>query len=371
MHDGVRFFRKVSLAALVFVLCIVTSPIKEAQAFNVGIHQDITTKALGFLNPIVLNHINDQHSYQDTVHAFDSAHHFDNCRLKEGTEYINELYTEANGVLDNFNPTNANPFKSTDGFGQLIHTSEDFYAHSNWVEIGRTDLIDNGLKLRKPLQPWSTLRDNVMIAQGKDLPNGWSANLPPGSKVPLLTTNSGQIYKGLISGTFGPADDCYNSIAIAHGSDGPEHLNKDDSSRPGYHAAENLAVRQAQHEWCRLLSLLNDKYGYAGSSVPMGLWVNPNGYPHPQASACGPRLRKGEHNITVSLNHIKILDDTDPVELPYPVDAQRTPFRSRTTGDFSIGVFCSDFMRGRPFFLGIGKGGGATLNVKSSLTLHT
>lgn len=53
------------------------------------------------------------------------------------------------------------------------------------------------------------------------------------------------------------------------------------------------------------------------------------------------------------------------------VDAQRTPFRIRTTDFLGTDVFLSELVRGRPLFLGIGKGGGATLYVKSSLMLQT
>src|SRR5258708_34083875 len=59
------------------------------------------------------------------------------------------------------------------------------------------------------------------------------------------------------------------------------------------------------------------------------------------------------------------------VQLPYLVDAQRAPFRSRTKGFLGTDIFFSVLVRGRPFFLGTGKGGGATLYVKSSFTLQT
>src|SRR5204863_1072801 len=52
------------------------------------------------------------------------------------------------------------------------------------------------------------------------------------------------------------------------------------------------------------------------------------------------------------------------------VDAQRTPFRSRTTGFLGIDISCSGLVQGRPFFLGIGKGGGGTLYVNSSFILQ-
>ena len=59
------------------------------------------------------------------------------------------------------------------------------------------------------------------------------------------------------------------------------------------------------------------------------------------------------------------------VALLYLVDAQRAPFRSRTTGFLGADAHFGDFDRGYPFSLGIGKDGGATLYVNSSLTLQT
>jgi hypothetical protein len=59
------------------------------------------------------------------------------------------------------------------------------------------------------------------------------------------------------------------------------------------------------------------------------------------------------------------------VEQHQVVDAQRTPFRSRTTGFLCMDVFYINLVLGRPLFLGMGKGGGTTLYDKSSLTLQT
>ncbi|HWD09062.1 MAG TPA: hypothetical protein VHA57_08210, partial [Actinomycetota bacterium] len=60
------------------------------------------------------------------LNQFESALHFDNCCFDLGVQRINDLWTFIESGSDE------NPFVS---FGTMIHTVEDFYAHSNWVEL--------------------------------------------------------------------------------------------------------------------------------------------------------------------------------------------------------------------------------------------
>ena len=68
---------------------------------------------------------------------------------------------------------------------------------------------------------------------------------------------------------------------------------------------------------------------------------------------------------------IKLSQSHNLVVPHYAVDAQRTPLRNRITGFLDKDVFLRCFVQGRPFFLGIDKGGGGTLYSKSSLTVQT
>lgn len=60
------------------------------------------------------------------LNQFESALHFDNCCFDLGVERIDGLWKFIESGSDE------NPFVS---FGTMIHTVEDFYAHSNWVEL--------------------------------------------------------------------------------------------------------------------------------------------------------------------------------------------------------------------------------------------
>jgi hypothetical protein len=58
---------------------------------------------------------------------FDSALHFDNCAFGPGIERIDDLWQ-----LIASRDLEINRFVL---FGTMIHTVQDFYAHSNWIEL--------------------------------------------------------------------------------------------------------------------------------------------------------------------------------------------------------------------------------------------
>jgi hypothetical protein len=85
------------------------------------------------------------------------------------------------------------------------------------------------------------------------------------------------------------------------GTEGWNHaqLNKDDPNHDDYRGdlalypalheeAKALATAQTAHEWCRYLNLLKSdpNYGFEAVSIPMALWVDKLGYPHPQETPC-------------------------------------------------------------------------------------
>ncbi|XP_041037138.1 von Willebrand factor A domain-containing protein 7-like, partial [Carcharodon carcharias] len=67
----------------------------------------------------------------DVLYAFSSKRHFDSEMLLEGKEKILELLE---CVVRNIQQEH---FKSAQkSMGRLLHTLQDFYSHSNWVELG-------------------------------------------------------------------------------------------------------------------------------------------------------------------------------------------------------------------------------------------
>jgi hypothetical protein len=60
--------------------------------------------------------------------------HVDSCAFGETVEQVNSFYHNA---LENIVPGPAfDPWSATDDFGRVFHPSQDFYSHSNWVELG-------------------------------------------------------------------------------------------------------------------------------------------------------------------------------------------------------------------------------------------
>jgi hypothetical protein len=137
----------------------------KASAFShfKGVHTDITTKSLAFLRSGVLDDITNEHDWAegDAEHA--KWVHFDNCNFGEAVQQINEFYRNA---VDNLKAGfNFDPWSASDDFGRVFHPAQDFYAHSNWVELGfpqaddpntpdiemsRDELIDFSTRLAVP-----------------------------------------------------------------------------------------------------------------------------------------------------------------------------------------------------------------------------
>jgi hypothetical protein len=88
---------------------------------------------------------------QDYYHQFQSKAHFDNCDFDGSMDYINELIKETDQVMElaqKYNksgdvPKADNMVKQAFfSLGQILHGLQDFYAHSNYVELMRKEIKD-------------------------------------------------------------------------------------------------------------------------------------------------------------------------------------------------------------------------------------
>jgi hypothetical protein len=272
-----------------FLMLVLLKP-QIGDAFDPSVHVIMTNQALNWvgLRPDIQADIVDEHVYVDTVLVTSPAH-FDNCEFRETAKFINERYEE---VLKALNPTKPDIWDATDKFGQLLHSVQDFYAHSNWVELQGAGLVKGlavgGQGAWPIFQPWRVYSDTegkkFVIVQGeeKTIPQGWSIKADAdNNKVILVTTDKGERIPGVISGTFGLADDCPDSVALSHGN-----LNKDNEERPGFAQAYHLALHQTLIEWERLNRLVRDRYGNPGVYVlyrwfPIGIIVPSLEFPEP------------------------------------------------------------------------------------------
>jgi hypothetical protein len=269
--------RNVLLALILLSLFLLPVTPNLVNAFKSGIlgvgppvHQIITADALSFLKPDVVNTIAENVAVPDSSVLFlNNNYHFDNCNFRETIENINRLY---DNVIADFNPASPKSSDAAAKFGLIMHPIQDFYAHSNWVELQNANLVqgmvDNGLAKWTVLQPYSMIRGMAIAVQGGTPPIGFQ--LIRDDRIVKVTTDL-DTFPGLISGTFtelGASSDCPDNIAISHSD-----LNKDDSSRPLFQKAVNMAIEQTRHEWCRLVNLVRGTYGEDGVTNLYNEWV--------------------------------------------------------------------------------------------------
>jgi hypothetical protein len=209
--------------------------------------------------------------------ALDSAHHFDDCNFSESSMIVAQNQAAAVKALD---PSLASP--STDAaavlaFGQSLHTVQDFYSHSNWVELGAEGLLDDSLAPFPALKGYSILDPSgIQIVEGNP-PSQTAVYRQVGTPYPnnaiVYAVTNGTKRLGLISGSvdYEPGEKCPIQVRMTH-----EELNKDNSKNPGRAAqfvkARELAVEQTRHEWCRLVTLTRDAYGDAGEQR-LSTWI--------------------------------------------------------------------------------------------------
>ncbi len=292
-------------------------------------HQAIT-HAIDFLNKSVYDDIEDELARQDDGEAAHRAEvHFDSCRFEESTQYIRDQYDAAIADLD---PDAPDIFGATDEFGKLLHPVQDFYSHSNWIDLlgldvtgGETylDLIDTGTGPFRELSPLSSLGGDMIVGEIPSEGLGdTTVELGDESTIPVFTTTDGDEYRGLVTGwnPDGACPDVRDGVAVdgwsypdpasgtlsprttrlVHGNPAPSRpcqpsaprwvcLHQDDADRPLHSVAFNLALWQTQQEWCRLLHQAADsEYGLAASSILMTTWADPSLPPHPTTTSCAP-----------------------------------------------------------------------------------
>jgi hypothetical protein len=104
-------------------------------------HRKITTDALGLVSGLQIDSklLLEANVETDAVQSV-SVLHFDNCTFAYGATRINELWERLEDV-HSYGPLS--PSMECMMFGTLIHAVQDFYSHSNWVELHVAELTTN------------------------------------------------------------------------------------------------------------------------------------------------------------------------------------------------------------------------------------
>jgi hypothetical protein len=234
-------------------------------------HQEITAEALSFLRPDILAALQAANVATDVQYALDSARHFDDCNFSGSSAVVAQNQAAAVQALDPALASSASDAAAIVAFGQSLHIVQDFYSHTNWVELGAEGLIDDSLAPFPALTGYAILDPSgIQIVEGNppSLTTVTRKTDAPYPKNAIVTVNKqGTKRPGLISGSvdYEPGEKCPVNVQMTH-----EELNKDNSTNPGRVAqfveARALAVEQTRHEWCRLVTLTRDKWGAAGES---------------------------------------------------------------------------------------------------------
>ena len=239
-------------------------------AFMPKVHSDINDKSLSFLKPDILHKINSGDEAADKIEEFrHREYHSTGCDFQGTTENINRLYGQVVSSIDDKD-------RMAQTFGMLLHPVQDFYAHSNWIELGRNDLVESNSDIKWPvLKPFQEYKGVIIVQVGDeskgehyDIPDGYT--LDPDGKVVHVSTSDGT-YPGLISATSSksnancPNEDMYVTHYVMH---------KDSQSRKGYDKARVLAEAQTINEWCRLQNLVEQSHGQDGVQLLIDSWVD-------------------------------------------------------------------------------------------------
>jgi hypothetical protein len=267
-------------------------------------HELITREALSFLRATVLDKVvrGDLSQDEGFLDPKFPSQHFDSCRFTRTTDYIRSKSDE---TLTTLRPVQRpQPLSAAYELGRYLHPAQDFYSHSNWVELGRADLLDFGLGAWRRLGDWTPLRDDLVVGQGEHMPAGWSRRSDKHVRVPVVATPAG-IRRVVITGmaAYSP-DACHDELDLSH-----DALNKDHVRLPGFAPARELAVRQTRHEWCRLLHRLNDRYGARGPGAALALLVRQDRSPHPAGTPCAGD--RGVFAWRVRVASIRVRDTRD------------------------------------------------------------
>jgi hypothetical protein len=237
-----------------------------AFAFKVRWHKAILWSALSFVKA---DYRNEMAAVQDNMdgspwYGGRDIWHFNDCDFSGASSNINDVYGDVLAAL-----RKKDAAKAAKLFGRILHTAQDFYAHTNWVDLKIPDqgqkkmIADANPGLWKEMKPWEPLwpQGVVPVSDKSDRPaNVTLISTEPPNREHLRVRIGATEYPALISGAATLRMNCPKEATIGHW-DGKEQsggLSKDYPCRDpakSFQAACSMALRQTYQEWCRLKDL--------------------------------------------------------------------------------------------------------------------
>jgi hypothetical protein len=245
----------VGLAALL------TTP--PATAFKPGIHEDISE---GAARPIARTVGGETLTFRDKaivqIRKANSATDLSSDFLRSFKHFDSELFGQASqrlvdlkgSVIGKITASTPSGQKAREDLGTALHTLQDFYAHSNWIETGRGGGINGALgrsTLVNPPAATAFCPGNPEVLSG-----------------PGLTGSTSGYYVGLLGCGPLPAGKCYHG-----GPGGCDGINKDAPGRPNHGPARSLA-QQATKDY---IDQILDAGGVAGNAKAIKALMGING----------------------------------------------------------------------------------------------
>lgn len=186
-------------------------------------HQDMTKSALPFLKDDVITAINTGHEYADFVWANQNNPylHFDSCNFYGASGQIRSAYydVETSIVLGHLEGKEG----AYEKFGEILHTAQDFYSHSNWIGLQNKHLIepdtlvDSGFGQWTVMQPYALIKGtNIRVIEGTN--QNLDVTREKGSHIVKVDDGSFGLITGVADSITEPdsTGNCPPSIALGH-----------------------------------------------------------------------------------------------------------------------------------------------------------
>ncbi len=234
------------LLTFLLVLALLLGIPSPALAFSIDIsgdpnHEDITTEVLAdfevvvgdetfkFTEKAIEKIVRENTNTDNLSQQFDTKLHFDGEDFLGGSKRVIELKEKTIEFATQEGP---NGSAAQTRLGGALHTVQDFYAHSNWVELGH-----------------SSSEINTKI--GREEFSGADKNTPTCPNDPgILDPNLTELTSGYFEYDFILIPSCkVPEGKCRHGFEPigcPDGIHKDDKSRPGFDTARALAVNATQ-----------------------------------------------------------------------------------------------------------------------------
>ncbi len=192
-----------------------------------------------------------------------------------------------------------------ENFGKILHAAQDFYAHSNWIDLIRAgyvdtgSLIETGLSYWQDFTPFTEVSDKTATNNGQVYHGTLAGEVPAGlfetedatPRTPFgIVTAIGKHtgspnrtawvevenkrFSLLVSGTFALTADHTPDDAAFFDSELNKNTESTEVGSP-HLQARDLARGQTQHELARLMQLVEDRWGTNQHLIDAWLVVNP------------------------------------------------------------------------------------------------